>query len=53
MKYFIVWESAGCDGECGTVPDNDSECGTVPDNDSEYGAVPDNDSEVWDSTGQH
>jgi len=43
MNYFIVWESAGCDSECGTVPDNDSE----------YGAVPDNDSEVWDSTGQH
>ena len=19
MKYFVVWESAGCDGECGTV----------------------------------
>ena len=25
MKYFIAWETAGCDGECGTVSDSDSE----------------------------
>ena len=39
MKYLIVWESAGCDGECGTVMVSDSECGAVLDGDSEYGIV--------------
>ena len=29
MKYFVVWESAGCDGECGTVTVSDSKCGEV------------------------
>ena len=29
MNYFVVWESAGCDGECGTVMVSDSKCGVV------------------------
>ena len=29
MNYFVVWESAGCDGECGTVMVSDSKCGSA------------------------
>ena len=41
MKYFVVWESAGCDGECGTVMVSDSKCGAVLEGNSEYGIVRD------------
>ena len=39
MKYFVVWESAGCDGECGTVMVSETKCGAVLEGNSEYGIV--------------
>ena len=56
MKCFIVWESAGFNGECGTqcwtliseygtVLDSDSECGTVLNKCSRHGTVLDSASE--------
>ena len=41
MNYFVVWESAECDGECGTVMVSDSKCGAVLEGNSEYGIVQD------------
>ena len=43
MKYFVVWESAGCDGECGTVMVSDSKCGAVLEGDRKCGTVRDSD----------
>ena len=57
MKHLVIWESAGCDGECGTVmvSASDSECQAVLDGDREYGIVWDSNSKcetVPDSDGE-
>ena len=44
-KKKIVWESAGCDGDCGDMVESDGKCGTVPYSDSEHGTVLDGASE--------